>query len=107
MKYSILLSLGLALSLPLHAEETPAVPVAPTAPATPEAPAKEKHDPAEMFKKRDKDGDGFVSKEEFTKSAKDAAKAEAAFAKKDANSDGKLSPEEFAAGGKGGKKKNK
>jgi len=60
-----------------------------------------------MFKKKDKDADGFISKEEFSKGAKDAAKAEAAFAKKDTNSDGKLSPEEFAAGGKGSKKKNK
>ena len=67
-----------------------------------------------MFKRKDKDGDGFLSKEEFVAKAKDAAKAETAFGKKDKDSDGKLSKEEFTAtpgkpgkpgkGGKGGKK---
>ena len=63
-----------------------------------------------MFKRKDKDKDGFLSKEEFVGKATDAAKtkAEAAFATKDKNGDGKLSPEEFAGkpanAGKGGKK---
>ena len=60
---------------------------------------KPKADPEAAFKKLDKDGDGFISKAEFTAGAKDAAKAEAAFAKKDKDGDGKLSKEEFAAHG--------
>ncbi len=56
--------------------------------------------PEAAFKKLDKDGDGFVSKEEYLASPaamKDAAKAEAHFKKLDTNSDGKLSLEEFSA----------
>lgn len=72
-----------------------------------EAPAKPKHDPAKVFKKKDADSDGFLSKEEFTKGAKDAAKAETAFGKKDKDADGKLSMEEFTAKPKGKPKKEK
>lgn len=72
-----------------------------------EAPAKPKHDPAKVFKKKDADKDGFLSKEEFTKGAKDAAKAETAFGKRDKNGDGKLSMEEFAPKPKGKGKKQK
>ena len=57
---------------------------------------KPKADPEEQFKKKDKDGDGFLTKEEFTAKARNADKAGQAFARKDKNSDGKLSPEEFA-----------
>jgi EF-hand domain pair len=78
----------------------------PTAEAKEKKPKGEgkKADPEEAFKKLDKDGDGSISKEEFTAHGKDKAKAEAAFAKKDTNGDGKLSKEEFMAHGK---KKNK
>lgn len=109
MKQAILLSLGLAFALPIYAQDTPVAP----APTTPEAPAKHakekpKHTPEEVFKKKDTNNDGFLSKEEFTKGAKDAAKSEAMFTKKDKNADGKLSCEEFAdkggKKGKGGKK---
>jgi Ca2+-binding EF-hand superfamily protein len=61
---------------------------------------KPKADPAAMFAKKDANGDGKISKEEFLKGAKDAAKAEEAFAKKDKDKDGSLTKEEFAAGGK-------
>ncbi|CAN5901648.1 hypothetical protein BH11VER1_BH11VER1_11680 [soil metagenome] len=61
---------------------------------------KPKPNPEEMFKKKDANGDGKVSKEEFTKGAKDAAKAEATFTAKDKDKDGSLTKEEFAAGGK-------
>lgn len=84
--------------------------VSPTfAEETKEAPAKPKpaHDPAKVFKKKDADSDGFLSKEEFTKGAKDAAKAETAFGKKDKDADGKLSMEEFSAKPKGKPKKEK
>lgn len=99
MKYISLLTLGLAFALPLHAEE----------PKDGGAAAKPKPTPKEIFAKKDKDNDGFLSKEEFSGKAKDAAKAEAAFTKKDTNGDGKISLEEFTSGGgKGGKKhKNK
>lgn len=96
MKYIILL--GLSLTFPLYAEE---------APSGGEKP-KEKPDFAAIFKKKDKDGDGFLSKEEFTAHAKDAAKAGEAFTKLDKNSDNKLSEAEFVdRGGKGGKKGGK
>ena len=76
-----------------------------TAEDKPAAPAAEKpkHNPEEMFKKKDSNSDGSVSKEEFLAGAKDAAKAEEAFKHKDKDSDGKLSKEEFSA--HGGKKK--
>jgi Ca2+-binding EF-hand superfamily protein len=64
---------------------------------------KGKADPAAMFKKKDSNGDGKLSKEEFTKGAKDAAKAETAFGKLDKDKSGDLSMEEFKA--MGGKKK--
>ena len=64
---------------------------------------KPKMDPAAVFAKKDKNGDGKLSKEEFLDKAKDAAKAEKQFAAKDKDKDGSLSKEEFTAAG--GKKK--
>lgn len=61
---------------------------------------KPKVDPEAAFKKKDTNGDGKLSKEEFTKGSKDAAKSEAAFAAKDKDKDGFLTLEEFKAGGK-------
>ena len=85
MKPTLLITLTLALTLPIYAQES--------GDATT---AKDKPDPQAVFAKKDTDKDGFLSKEEFTANAKDATKAEATFAKKDKNGDGKLSPEEFA-----------
>ena len=96
MKYIAIIATGIALVMPLHAQED----------GPKEKPKKPNTEKA--FKKKDKDGDGFLSKEEFTANAKDATKAGTAFDKKDKDSDGKLTKEEFAAGGKGkgkGKKK--
>jgi Ca2+-binding EF-hand superfamily protein len=59
--------------------------------------AKPKADPAAVFAKKDKNGDGKLSKEEFTAGAKDAAKAEAQFTAKDKDKDGSVSKEEFTA----------
>ena len=56
-----------------------------------------------MFSKKDADGNGKVTKEEFVKGAKDATKAEAQFTKLDKDADGSLSKEEFTK--RGGKKK--
>jgi Ca2+-binding EF-hand superfamily protein len=53
-----------------------------------------------MFKKKDADSNGQVSKDEFLKGAKDAAKAEKQFAGKDKDKSGGLSLEEFKAAGK-------
>lgn len=63
---------------------------------------KKKPDPAEAFKKMDKDGDGSLTEAELIgkKTGEMADKAKALFAKKDKDKDGKLSLEEFKAGGK-------
>ena len=58
---------------------------------------KPKMTPEEMFAKKDADKDGKISKEEFLKGSKDAAKSEAAFTRKDTDKDGFLSKEEFTA----------
>ena len=62
-----------------------------------EKPEKKKRDPEAAFKKRDKDGDGKLSLEEFKGKLKGekATKAETAFKKKDKNNDGYLTFEEF------------
>ena len=64
---------------------------------------KAKADPEAMFKKKDANSDGKVSKEEFLKGSKDAAKSETQFTAKDKDKDGNLTLEEFSA--KGGTKK--
>jgi len=92
MKYSILLALSLAFSMPLYAGHKGAGSNGQT-----------KQTPEQIFNKRDKDHDGFLSKAEFMAKRKDPAKAEKAFARKDTNGDGKLSLAEFTAKGKGGK----
>lgn len=58
---------------------------------------KPKLTPEEMFTKKDADKDGKVSKEEYLKGSKDAAKSEASFTNKDKDKDGSLSKEEFTA----------
>ena len=59
--------------------------------------AKKKADPEKVFKRKDADNDSLLTKEEFSKGAKDATKASTIFGKKDKNSDGKLTLEEFKA----------
>ncbi len=67
--------------------------------------AKKKRDPAAAFTKRDKDGDGKISVDEFVgKKEGDAAeKMKKAFGKKDKDGDGFLTKDEMLA--KGGKAK--
>jgi Ca2+-binding EF-hand superfamily protein len=64
--------------------------------------------PEEMFKILDKDGDGFVTKEEFLGKVKPEQKEarEKQFTAKDKDKDGKISKDEFLAAPakKGGKK---
>ena len=67
------------------------------APAQEEAPAKKKVDPEKVFKRKDADNDSLLTKEEFTKGAKDATKSATIFSKKDKNGDGKLTLDEFKA----------
>jgi Ca2+-binding EF-hand superfamily protein len=58
---------------------------------------KKPYDAAAAFAKKDANGDGKLSKEEFTKGAKDAAKAETQFTARDKDKDGSVSKEEFTA----------
>ena len=89
------------LALAVHAEDKPATP--PTKPpATDPAakPEKPKMDPAEAFKKMDKDSNGKVNLEEFKASPrwkKDPAKADEMFKKRDKDADGDITLEEFTA----------
>jgi Ca2+-binding EF-hand superfamily protein len=62
---------------------------------------KPKGDPEQTFKRRDADGDGFLTEAEFVAAAKDEerkSKMKKRFAKIDVNGDGKLSLEEFKSG---------
>ena len=70
-----------------------------------EGEAKKKRDPSAMFDKKDKDGDGKLSMEEWVGKRKEAAadKAKEVFTKKDKDADGFLTKEELIR--KGGKKK--
>jgi iduronate 2-sulfatase len=95
MKHIVLVTI-ITVTLPLCAqaeEET-----------TEAKPAANKPDREQVFKRRDKDNDGFLTKEEAIAKAKDPAKAESMFTRKDTDGDGKLSLEEFTAKGERGKK---
>ena len=83
MKYSILFAISLALALPLYAGHKKG------------AAAKAKPTAEQIFNKKDKNHDGFLSEQEFIGKSKHAAKRAKLFAKKDTNHDGKLSLQEF------------
>lgn len=62
---------------------------------------KPKMDPEKVFKRRDANGDGSISEDEFLAAAKEDKQKETMkkrFSKIDSNGDGKLSLEEFTAG---------
>ena len=88
------------LALAVHAEDKPVTPPA-SPPSEPAAkPDKPKRDPAEAFKKMDKDSNGKVNVEEFKASPrwkKDPSKADEMFKKRDKNADGDITLEEFTA----------
>jgi Ca2+-binding EF-hand superfamily protein len=77
----------------LNAEDKPKTAEAPKAEAKPKA------DPEAAFKKKDANGDGKISKDEFVgkKDGEAKTKAEASFTAKDTDKDGSLSKEEFTA----------
>ena len=97
MKFSVLLALALAFTMPAYAGRNGTG-----------RHHKAKLTPEQIFVKRDTDHDGFLSKAEFMANRKHPEKAEKAFAKRDTNGDGKLSLAEFLAKGKHhkGHKKN-
>jgi Ca2+-binding EF-hand superfamily protein len=69
-------------------------------PVSVEAQTKPKADPEQTFKRRDANGDGFLSEDEFVSAAKDQDRKEKMkrrFTKLDANGDGKISFDEFKA----------
>jgi hypothetical protein len=71
---------------------------------------KPKMDPEKVFKKRDANGDGAISEDEFLAAAKEDKQKEMLkkrFGKMDSNADGKLSLDEFKAGMGPAKKKQK
>ena len=69
-------------------------------PAKPATAAKPKQDRAAMFARRDKDGDGRLSREEFLANQPDPNEAPKRFITFDANKDGTLNKEEFVSSGK-------
>ena len=73
----------------------------PVSPGIPETkPKSASKDRVGMFRKRDKDGDGKLSREEFLLNQPDPDEAPRRFPVFDANGDGFLSEEEFVKGGK-------
>ena len=88
--------------LATHPEAKPQIRTsAPAAPEKPEAKAKSSSkDRVGMFRKRDVNGDGKLSREEFLLHQPDPDEAPKRFPVFDANSDGSLSEEEFVKGGK-------
>jgi len=62
-------------------------------------PARPKQDRAAMFARRDKDGDGKLTREEFLTGQPDPDEAPARFVRFDVNQDGFVDHEEFITGG--------
>ena len=91
MKATFTTSIALALALLVsHASAAPA--------GNRSHGAKKKANPEKVFKKRDTDHDGFLSKEEFMRGTEHPAKRAKAFERKDRNNDEKLGLKEFKAG---------
>jgi iduronate 2-sulfatase len=87
--------------LAAHPEAKPQIRAKAAAPAKPDAPSKPKaKDRAAMFRQRDKDKDGTLTREEFLLNQPDPDEAPKRFPVFDANGDGVLSEEEFVKSGK-------
>jgi hypothetical protein len=101
-EFTTLAALLALTSLSAFAEDKPEAKPAETpaaeSPAKPEGDKKNKPKPSpqERFKKLDKNGDGFLSIDEF-RGKKTAEEAAEAFKKMDTDGDGKISLEEFSA----------
>ena len=87
MKALITTLLISALALPVFADDAKD--------ADKKKPKKPRPTPEVIFKRKDTNGDGALSKEEFVAKMKDAEKAGKSFDKKDKNGDGKLTLDEF------------
>ena len=103
MKLPVASALLLSLTLvPLLQAEDPAKPAPPTSPAAASSskPEAGKWDPKEAFAKRDANGDGAISFEEFKtgrRAQRNPEKAADYFKRKDLDGNGSLSLDEFKA----------
>ncbi len=90
--------------LATYPEARPQVKSVKPTPATEAKPSGKKLSRAEMFRGRDKDGDGKLTREEFLRNQPDPEEAPKRFGRFDRDGDGMLTEEEFVSAGKAAKK---
>ena len=96
MKTTLIALAFAALIMPLHAAK-----------GAGGAGGKKKADPQAAFNRKDKDGNGLLSKKEFLAGADSPAKAKDLFKKKDKDHSGMINRAEFKGTAKTAKKKSK